>query len=232
MEKNLTKDVDILNKISAKDHIINSIKAIISAIPGVGGTFSSLINDYIPTKKQERLTKFLQEISYELKKLSDCIDNDLIKKDEFAYIFEECLKGVLNNYQADKIYCYKGIFINSLIKDIEQTEKEYYLYLVNSLTDLHIKILSISNNPKAYFDAHSISEQQIIHSSLRQVFSVAISEINIELIKSAYQDLYNLGLINTDKSIFGTMTAAGGFEIVKGRITNTGKNFIEFCTNF
>ena len=39
----------------AKDHIVNVIKASLSAIPVIGGPISSLVGDYIPKKKEERL---------------------------------------------------------------------------------------------------------------------------------------------------------------------------------
>ena len=39
---------------------------------------------------------------------------------------------------------------------------------------------------------------------------------------------HSFGLINTDKGIFGTMTAGQGLELLRGRVSNLGLRFMEF----
>jgi len=216
----------------AKDHIVNVIKASLSAIPVIGGPISSLIGDYIPKKKEERLLNFMKELTIKLEEYAQNIDVKYIKTEDFAYLFEECIKGVLSNYQEQKLFCFKGIIINSLRQDLKKEQKEYYLHLVNSLTDLHLRILAISNDPEAYFRSYELDTNSIQGVGFSKVFEVALEGIESEMIKSTYGELYQMGLLNTDKSIFGTLTAGRGFAIVTGRITNLGKSFIDFCTKY
>jgi len=238
-EKNIeiVKGVEVsikpsLDHTPKRDHIVNIIKAGFSAIPIIGGPLSSLIGDYIPKKKEERLLNFMKELTIKLEEYAQHINAEYVKTEEFAYIFEECMKGVLSNYQEQKLFCFKGIIINSLRLDFKKEQKEYYLHLVNNLSDLHLRILAISNNPESYFDAYELDKNSIQGVAIGQVFKTALPNIDLEMIKSAYGDIYQLGLFNTDKSIFGTLTSSAGFDIVKGRLTEFGRLFIKFCTDY
>lgn len=215
-----------------QDHITNVIKAGLSAIPVIGGPLSSLIGDYIPKKKEERLLNFVRELTTKLEEYAQSINAEYVKTDEFAYLFEECMKGVLSNYQEQKVVCFKGIIVNSLRHDLKKEQKEYYLHLVNSLTDLHLRILAITNDPDSYFDAYELDKNSVQGAAIGGVFKAGLPGIDLEMIKSAYGDIYQMGLFNTDKNIFGTMTASRGFDIVKGRLTSLGRSFIEFCTDY
>ena len=62
----ITKGVEISIKPSlehtpVRDHVVNVVKASLSAIPIIGGPISSLIGDYIPKKKESPLFNFIKE---------------------------------------------------------------------------------------------------------------------------------------------------------------------------
>ncbi len=224
-----------LDHTPARDHFVNVIKASLSAIPLIGGPISSLIGDYIPKKKEKRLHNFIRDLTIKLEEHHQQINStnvDYIKTEEFAFIFEESIRGVLSNYQKQKIFCYKGIIINSLRYNLKSEQKEYFLHLVNNLSDLHLRIISISNNPDAYFEFHNLDKDPVQMAAIGKVFQAALPGIDLDMIKSAYGEIYQMGLFNTDKSIFGTMTSSMGFRIVSGRLTPLGRAFIDFCTNY
>ena len=64
--------------------------------------------------------------------------------------------------------------------------------------------------------------------TLNQIGS-EIARLNPEVVKSAFGDLHQAGLINTDKSIFATMTSAQGLQLLGGRVSDLGNRFIHFC---
>ena len=70
-----------------------------------------------------------------------------------------------------------------------------------------------------------------IQGGFSNFLPVAIPNVNLDVIKIAFGDLYSNGLITTDKGIFGTMTAGQGIQLLKGRVSNTGNIFIEFIKN-
>lgn len=127
----------------AFDHAKNTIMAAISAIPYIGGPIATLIDKYIPSKKQERLLNFIKDLELSIVNIHESLDYNYIQTEEFAFIFEQTFKSVADNHQKEKLECYKAILLNTLKnpKSIPFEEKELYLRLVNNMTVLHVKIL-------------------------------------------------------------------------------------------
>jgi len=213
---------------SINEHILNIITAGLASVP-IGAFFASLIKDYIPNAKLRRIEDFAKCIAEDFKRLEDKLDKNYILKDEFAYMFEQAFRGVAQNYQKEKIESFRGILINSAInQDIRQEEKEFFLSLINRLSILHIRILKFLANPRDYIKEQEISPNSI-QGGFTDIFRTLMPELDMSIIESSFNDLYQMGLINTDKSIFHTMTSASGLRLVGDRVNNLGKKFIEFC---
>jgi len=117
-----------LEKTPISDHIVNVVKAAISVIPIIGGPISSLVNDYIPNKKLKRLLDFTKQLSENIERFKDEIDEEFVKTDEFAYLFEQTYKLVLENYQKEKLDSLLALLINSLRGQyLKADTTEYYL---------------------------------------------------------------------------------------------------------
>ncbi len=210
------------------EHLVNIIKAGLASAPFCGG-IASLMTDYIPNAKFERLEKFANQIAEDLVELQDQVDESKIHTDEFAFIFEECFRGVAENYQKEKIEAFRGILINTAVgSDTAEDEKEYFLNLVNTLSALHIRILKFMASPIEYLGEYNIP-QESIYGGFSQFFPIAIPGVSSEVIESAFGDLHQYGFTNTDKSIFHTMTAGQGLDLLGNRVSEFGRNFIKFC---
>ncbi len=217
------------NSSSPVEHILNILKAGLSTAPFCGG-IASLMSDYIPSTKQKRIETFTELVASDLEKLQKKVDEKLIQTDDFAFIFEKCFRGVAENYQKEKLDSFRGILINSAVEsNVKEEEKEYYLNLVNTLSALHIKILKFMAMPTEYLENEGIPQENI-RGGFSDFFPVAIPGVNIEVIKSAFGDLHQYGFINTDKSIFTTMTSGQGLALLGGRVSVLGMQFIKFCT--
>src|SRR6056297_1173876 len=192
--------MDQNNKISKKfeekihkSNVIDSILKIFKV--GLSATtfspLSSLISNYIPDRRFLRLEKFSEELSEELSRIEDNIDENFITTDEFAFIFEQCFKAVSENYQKDKLDSFKAIIINSAIdRKIGNEEREYFLNLTNSLTILHLRVLKFLYSPHDYLTQNNIAEDYI-QGSFGNFFPKVFPEVNLETIKMAFEDLYN-----------------------------------------
>ena len=225
----LIRDIkDEIKSTSAGEHIFNIFTATLASVP-VGASIASLLKDYIPAAKFKRIEAFAQMIADDLKRLNDRVNNGYILKDEFAYMFEQAFRGVAENYQKEKIESFRGILLNSAIRqDVKQEEKEFFLGLANNLSVLHIKILKFLGNPRDYVEKQGIDPNSV-QGGFRDIFRRLMPEIDTSIIESAFGDLFQLGLIGTDKTIFHTMTAASGLHLVGDRVNELGKKFIEFC---
>jgi hypothetical protein len=143
-------------------------------------------------------------------------------------MFESSFRKASENYQKVKLNAFRGIIINSAIrKDITNDEKEYFLNLTNNLTVLHLLILKFMATPEKYLEEMNIPQNRI-SGGFSSFFPVAIPNVSLDVIKIAFSELHSFGLINTDKGIFGTMTAGQGLELLRDRVSNVGLRFIEF----
>ena len=211
------------------EHILNIIKAGLSATT-LGSVIASLMTDYIPASKTKRLEEFAEQIAEDLLRFQDSVDTEYLKTDDYAFMFEHCFRAVVEYPQKEKIEAFRGILVNSAtIKGYSEEEKEYFLNLAISLSTLHIRILKFMSMPEKYLEETGISTENI-HGGFSQFFPVAIPGVSLEVICSAFSELYRFGFTNTSESIFGTMTSGQGIKLLKGRITELGNRFIKFCT--
>lgn len=208
--------------------ILNIFKATLSTAPFCGG-IASLISDYIPSARFQRLEKFAQQIADDLLELSSRVNETYIQTDDFAYLFEKSFRGVAENHNPEKINSFRGILINSAVRDdYSEEEKEYFITLVNTLSALHIRMLRFMAQPNQYLSDSGIPEGQIV-GGFSDFFPVAIPGVSLSVIESAFGDLYQYGLISTDKTIFRTMTAGQGLHLLGNRVSDFGHRFIQFC---
>jgi hypothetical protein len=211
------------------EHILNILKAGLATTPFCGG-IASLLSDYIPSSKFKRLERFAEQIASDLGTLQGRVDEQNIQTDEFAYIFEKCFQGASDNYQEEKFEAFRGILNNSAIgTDLSQEEKEYFLNLVTTLSVLHIRILKFMARPTEYLSENNIPSDNI-QGGFSQFFPIAIPGIDLEVIKCAFDDLYQYGLVGTDKKIFHTMTSGQGLQLLGNRVSPLGEKFIKFCS--
>lgn len=210
------------------EHILIILKAGLNAAP-FAGAIASLMSDYIPTSRAKRLEDFARAVATDLDHLRSLVREKYLLTDDFAFLFEKCFRGVAENPQREKIAAFRGILINASIQfDIAEEEKEYYLNLANSLSVLHIRILKFMAAPERYLNEIGISTSRI-RGGFSQMFLEAIPGVQIQVIRSAFGELFRYGLINTDQTIFGTMTSGQGLDLLKGRVSELGIRFINFC---
>ncbi len=211
------------------EHIVNILKAGLSAAP-FAGALASLMTDYILTARAQRLEQFAEQIAEDLSNLQDRVDSAYLKTDDFAFMFEKSFRAVAENPQREKLEAFRGILVNSAIrKDLTEEEKEFFLNLAMSLSTLHLRILRFMATPEEYLRVAGVP-QESIQGGFSQFFPVALPGIQLDVIRSAFGDLYRNGLISTDQSIFGTTTSGQGLHLLRGRVTKLGQDFIRFCS--
>jgi hypothetical protein len=228
-ERSLARRVGRAVSSNPGEHILNVLKAGLATAPFCGG-IASLLSDYIPSSKMHRLEQFAERLAEDLDRLQDRVNESIILTDEFAFLFEKCFRGVAENYQSEKLESFRNILVNSAIGvDLSEDEKEFFLNLVTTLSVLHIRILKFMAQPLQYLEIHGIPPDRI-RGGFSQFFPLAIPGVDLEVIKSAFGDLHQYGFINTDKTIFSTMTSGQGLALLGNRVSELGRRFVEFCT--
>jgi len=225
----LVKKIERIVNNSKAENILNVLKVGLATTPFCGG-IATLMSDYIPSGKQRRLEAFAEKLAADLTELQDRVDEAKLLTDEFAFLFERCFRGVAENYHTTKLEAFRAILINAAIgSDFSEEQNEYFLSLVNNLSVLHIRIIKFMADPEFYLEANKISPERI-SGGFSQFFPEVIPGVDLNVIKSAYGDLFQSGLVNTDKTIFKTVTSGQGLALLGNRVTELGKNFVAFCT--
>lgn len=207
--------------------ILNIFKATLSSVP-LGGGVASLLTDYIPSRRFRRVEAFARAVAEDLERVNAKVDEQRLQTDEFVFIFERAFKGAAEHYQQEKLDAFRGVLVNAAIsQDLAQDEKEYFLSLVTTLSVLHLRILQFLTEPRAFLAVLGIDEHQL-RGGFAQMFKTVMPQTNQDVLRSAFSELYQLGLIDTDKSIFSTMTSNQGLALLVNRVTPFGKAFIEF----
>lgn len=214
--------------VNVLEHVLNVLKAALATAPFCGG-LASLMTDYIPSRRLRRLEAFADQVGHDLKALSDRVEMDRLETDEYAFIFERCLRGAADFPQKEKLEAFRGILVNSLLpSDLTQDQREYFLNLVERLSAVHLRILRFMSNPHGYLAAMGIPEDRI-GGGFSTFFPVALPGVPLEVIRAAFADLHTFGFTNTDARIFATMSSAQGLHLLGDRITPVGKAFVAFC---
>lgn len=211
---------------NATEHIYNLFKAGLAGLPGIGGPITSLMSDYIPSRKMKRLEEFVAHTSADLRALERRVNSDTIRSDEFAYMFEQCLKGVNENYQAEKIAAFRGILLNSAIGDSSTTEdREHMLSIINRLSVLHLKVLAIIetfppiNGPTKFEMVDDLLSTVGIDLPGKQEF----------IIRGVVDDLYQAGLVSENTQGEDSTSPVVGAEPkqFECELTEYGQRFID-----
>src|SRR6266852_674144 len=94
------------------DHALIVIKAALNAVPIVGGSIASLIDDYIPLSTQRSIEIATQLLKERLEALGNRIDVDAVNKDEFAELFKSCYLAIVRTTQESKLHAAAALLAN------------------------------------------------------------------------------------------------------------------------
>jgi hypothetical protein len=195
-------------------------KAGLSEIPG-GGAFVYLIDEGIAAHKNARLERFLNEIVEKIISQQAEIDKNRVNTEHYAYMFEQCIRGVSQHPQQEKIDCYKAIIINAAKPTAESDDQQdYFLNLVNSLSVVHIRLIAALNK------AGKIPQGGNTPETGRTLRS-EMGDIDGDILMSAAAELYQLQFTRTQAE---SMPFSADLSRVSQRLSPIARKFIEFCT--
>jgi len=237
--------VELQNKIdklgfTSRDDLIDVVKILTSCAGsviaiGTGFDASTSINallDFIPKQKYKRFEELIIFLITKVHEHDIKFKQEYVRTDEFVFLSQKIVKGVLDHYQEIKLLCFQGILVNSLRLNVDQHEREYYLHLVENLTETHLHILALFYQPLKYWERYDQNPDCYRGLSLKKVLTSSVG-IKEDVLKPVCEDLHRMGLTNTPgPNIFGAKMTPNGIPQLKGRLTPFGISFIKFCTDF
>lgn len=217
-------------KPSKSDAVMSVIKAAVNAVPYVGGSLASLMDDFIPTELNKRKDNLLLQLEKDFKDLEDRINTEVLKESYFISIFLSSFKSAMATEKQEKIDCYRAIILNAAIAQQPNTDEiQMMLRITDSLTPLHIKLIKLFNDPQRYLVENPDIQAKLTNVSMGGINTLTLAcfpEYNQELIKVALKDLTIMGIGNGLEGGI-TMTRNG---ILSPRLTEFGKKYLTFIT--
>jgi hypothetical protein len=229
-DQKITAIVKKLDKTPAKEHIPTLLRAAIEAIPCVGGTFSTLIEELIPNWKMERLQRFVAELAVDLESLAGNIDLGYLRREEFGYLFEETFRIVLFEYREEKLAAFRNILLNSMVRtDVKQELKEYLFSTVRDLGSLHMRFIALLENPREFYGARGVRDDaSAIGGSIIEELRRCFPELDDPTIRAVWNDLRNSEIVSMEARNLGAMISSSGSKALEGHLTEFGRLLTSF----
>ena len=209
-------------------------KALVAAIPYVGGSIASLIGDYQAKRKHERLEHFFNSLQVDLNNLQEKINNEFISTDDFLDVFEETSKKIVNERTEEKRLAFKNILLNAIIsKDITYDRVEEFLRLLERLRPDHILFLSIFNDPLKFNleQGKPVSNGGGFSTSIKQIMKQLLPNWEEAKILDVTSDLENERLLKDFVRNYGAIMTDRGINHLEGKLTDKGLQFYDLITN-
>ncbi|MDP4132701.1 MAG: hypothetical protein Q8882_01650 [Bacillota bacterium] len=129
-----------ISKDDVKDVVFATVKGAVSATPLVGGLLSEYIGLAQEKVANKRMTEWIQLIEDKLQKLSSRFDE--LTESEFFYSCVQLATGnAMRAYQREKRQLFANALYNSVVIDLDQDKKLFFMSLLDQYTLTGIKLL-------------------------------------------------------------------------------------------
>ncbi|MDQ1150490.1 hypothetical protein [Sphingobacterium zeae] len=219
-----------INKTTGKDVGYAAIKALVGLVPVLGGAASELFGLIVTPPLEKRRQQWMEEIAGKLAELEQQGRIDFSKlsdNEEFIDVVLQATSLAIKTSETEKLIALKNAVINTGINEGPgKTKSHIFLDLVNEFTIWHLKILTLYDDPKGWFDANGKTFPKPMMGGLSSVLKEAYPEIASEgeLVKLIWKKLYDAGFHNSAE--LSTMMSGDG--MLSSRTTRLGKEFLEF----
>lgn len=195
-------------------------KTALSAIPVAGALITSVydtVKGNCLSKRQEKWRTALEERLVKLENTLEEIGNDEL----FTTALIKATELAMKTAKEEKIAYLANSVINSLNPDLNEEKLIVFLDLLDRYTVSHIKILYFFFEPKRF---DGINPKSYMMGSPSTPLFHVYPELNNELFKKIYGDLYNDGMVSLDNL---NITISGSGMVAK-RTTAIADEFLKF----
>ena len=198
-----------------------TVKGALSAIPIIGGPAVELFQYLFLPPFEKRRNQWMVQFCEKLKDLekSWIRIEELKENEEFISIVMHATQIALKTHQKKKLEALQNAILNVAKGQAPEEALQYvFLNLIDSFTELHLRILKVFQNPEP--------PQNMSMGCLSDVLEHNIPELRgrRELFDQLWKDLYSRGLVNTG-DLHVTMTGHG---LGEKRTTGLGDAFLKF----
>jgi hypothetical protein len=208
---------------SGADTAIALGSAAIQIMPAIGGALATLISEFIPRRRQQRMEEFVQELHKAVKVLETSINESSLLSDRTADVVEGVLERVIRTEADGKRQYYAAAVANAIAApDRPGEELARMMDALDELRPSHLRLLAkLDENPDPPADFN------IIAGGIYSYLELILPGVSEDQIRMDWGDLARLNILDSFPT--GTMTRPG-IVSTRGRILPFGRRFIEFIT--
>jgi len=210
-----------------------AVKALISAVPYLGGPISAVIGDIQSIRKEKRFVEFINGLQEDIRNLSDHVNAEFVSKEDFLDIFEQTARKIVMTRQEAKRTAFRHILSNAiLLSDVSYDEVEEFLSLVERFQEEHIFLLSILRDPMKYDEetGNRVGKGGRTTTSISQIMRQLLPGWNKDLILEVTTVLENERLIQHIISRYNMTLTDQGINHLVNTLTPKGMRFVEFIS--
>lgn len=196
-------------------------KSGLSAIPIVGGPAAELFQNVIQPPLEKRRAEWMAQVGEKLQEMEakGLKLEELQQSEEFLSAVMHASQIALRAHQAAKLDALRNAILNVAAGQApEETLQSVFLNLVDSFTELHLRILKVFQAPSPSPDISMGGLSHVLENNIPELRS------RRDLYDQLWKDLYSRGLVNTD-GLHAMMTGHG---LAEKRTTEMGDSFLKF----
>lgn len=220
-------------------------KAMISAIPYVGGTIASIWNELESMQVERKLQRFselIENLQSDFELIKGKINKDFITEQDNLDIFEKMSKLVINERIKEKRDLYKNVYLNSMIaKTVDFDSVERNFRLIEQLNNLELLLLRIFDNPRKYDEnignaylnhyrdenGNTIYHYQQNYYMLEEIMLMLPKGIKKEDVLESMLFLSQNRILESNIEQKQLMTNGNPIDIFDNALTSKGKTFVK-----
>jgi hypothetical protein len=208
---------------SSGDVAHSVVKSGLSAIPVLGGAAVELFQNVVQPPLEKRRSEWMAQVGEKLQELEDKgLDLETLQENEqFISAAMYASQLALRTHKKEKLEALRNAVVNIATGQApEEAMQHIFLNFVDTLTELHVKILKLFQAPTpppgmSMGGLNNVLEHNMPEMRGRQ-----------ELYNQLWKDLYSRGLVNTD----GLNVTMSGNELGQKRSTGLGDSFLSFIS--
>lgn len=174
----------------SNDIVRNVLIGATASVPSLGGLISYLLDKSIPSYISNQYKDFIEKLEKGLYEVHRKANKDAMSSPQFITLCYKAIEYAVTEYFEEKRQDYRNIIVNGITGNINFAISDFYLQLIERLTENQFKILNI------YYITQSsiiVSNENLMHRLMNN------NPENRHLIMSAVSELDRLCLVHGKK---------------------------------
>jgi hypothetical protein len=218
---------------TAKEAALAAGKVGLNLIPFLGGALAETLGAIVTPIVERRRNEWFESLAEgfnDLRERVDDLDAHLAGDEVFATTVLTATQAAIRDGRAEKMEALRNAVLNSALPGApDEFMQATFLRLVDELSPIHLRMLTIVDNPRHWFDQHPElrAPEFGISSSIGALIEAAIPDV------AGRRDIYDLVAKELeDRNLVSlplhtTMTATGAWE---SHTNGLGQQFLAFIS--